>query len=528
MPKLRVAVAHPLLHVLAIVLVTFVFYVGSLDNFFYADDFVWLNRVKHLPGNWASVFTLENRYFTPLTYVSFFVNYKLFGLDPYWYHLQDLIFHAANGILLYLLAWKLTKNRLTSFIAAILFVTSFSLPITVFWPSARTDAIMFFFFMAAVIASLQGETDRCRHVPLALYIVALCAKGTALIMPFVLLVLPSGARSSKDRIKELLPYLAVNALYVILLLLVNTLGPRKIATAQGMVSFGNYIKGFAILIMPERFLAGTNPAALTIICAIVLLAAVIFAARLNDSTIRVGVALVAFGLLPLLFTREYSLTGSNTSAAGLLSSPSNRVYLSYAGIALVYGVLLEKMLRSGVVRPIRIVGFLLVLALLCINYHDIHSRNETWRIGSYNGRRDLHTLGSYPDLLTDNSVLLLYNFEGSTGFSTAMINTYFDLQNVEVHILGDEYKDEFTDPDKSPLSNPTHAFNHSSVKLILRCLGNPKTDQFITESNLLLQYVLMQYRDLYANRGNADASRTRLADGMQRLRSVLSRCTKAN
>jgi len=167
---------------------------------------------------------------------------------------------------------------------------------------------------------------------------------------------------------------------------------------------------------------------------------------------------------------------------------------------------------------------------LCVNYHEIHSRNETWSIGANNSRRDLYALSSYQDLLTDSSVLLLYNFEGSTGFSTAMIYSYFDLQNVEVHILGDEYKDEFTDPDNSPLNNPMHAFNPARVKLILRCLGNPKTDQFITESNQLVQIIFMQYRDLYANtpEGEMGVSRTRLADGMQKLRNVLSSCTKTN
>lgn len=113
MTKPRLFAQGQRLHLCIIVLVTFAFYLGTQDNFFYADDFIWLDRVKHLAGNWSSIFAIENRYFTPLTYLSFYVNYKLFGLNPFWYHLHDVIIHAANGLLLYLLACRISGKKYT-------------------------------------------------------------------------------------------------------------------------------------------------------------------------------------------------------------------------------------------------------------------------------------------------------------------------------------------------------------------------------------------------------------------------------
>jgi hypothetical protein len=527
MAKPRITIDNVPLQLLSIIVVTFIYYYGSLNNFFYADDFFWLDRVKHLTGNWASIFTLENRYFTPLTYLSFFVNYKLFGLNAFFYHLQDVIVHALNGTLLYVLTYLVSRNKLTSFIAAIAFVTSFSMLITVLWPSARTDLIMVFFSLATIIAFIRTRENRYKFVPVLLYVLALCAKGTALVIPVVLFLLTSRAKSLKSRIGELLPYLVINVAYASLLTMINSFGTKKFVTAQNMVSFTNYVRSLPTLIVPERYLAGAGTSILVVICVIIIITMIGLTTWLSDVTARIGAALAIFGLLPLLFTRDYVLAGSKAAPIHLISSPSNRVYLSCVGISLVYAVLFEKLLSSDKRLSVRIMSVLFLVSLLGVNYYELGLSNKIWKKGTAGVKNDMVMLDKNAPMLTENSVLLLFNFEGSTGFSTAMVHTLYDLKAFEVHTLDGRYNAELTNVSRSPLNNSQYAFNAANVKIIIDCPGHPYPDRLVADGNLTLQNVLADYRELYeaTSAAKAEPLRKRLEHNMLEFRTVLNECS---
>lgn len=522
----RIKVSNVLLHLFAIILVTVIFYSRSINNFFYADDFIWLDRIKHLPGNWSNIFTIENRYFTPLTYISFYTSYKLFGLNSYWYHLQDVTLHSLNGMLLYLLTYLITRNKLTSFIAATAFVTSFSIFITAFWPSARTDLIMVFFSLVTIIAFIRTEETRFRFVPLVVYILALCAKGTALVIPAILFLLAAPAKPFRDRIRAVLPYIATNAAYVSLLIMCNSLSAKKLVTAHNMVSFTNYVRSLPSLIIPERFLAGAGTSLLVTICIIVIITLVGIVIRFNDVLARIGAALAIFGLLPLIFTRDYVLAGSRASAIDLLSSPSNRVYLAVAGISLVYAFVFTKLLHNDNHLSVRIMSGLLLASLLCVNYYEIYLGNKKWSKGTNGAQNSVKALERNAYLLTENSELLLFNFEGSTGFSAAMINTLFDLKKFEVKAFNHLFIKAVTDVRSSPLKKYHNDQDPSRIKLIMNCSGHPHADRLVDSGNVILQHVLVDYREIYATTtaAEADPIKIRLNDNMSNLRAVLNEC----
>lgn len=419
MSRPYLTVDNPRLHLLTILLVTFVFYAGTFNNFFYADDFIWLDRVKHLAGNWSSIFNLEYRYFTPLTYLSFYVNHKLFGLNPFWYHLHDIIFHALNGCSLYLLTYRISRNRLTAFIAAVTFVTSSAILITVLWPSARTDLLMGFFSLATMVAFGRGDSTKHKLLPLALYALALCAKGTALILPVVLFLITESTKPLKGRVLEVAPYFAINVVYAVLLMLSNFLSAKLVETSHKIVSFTNFARSLPVLIVPERYLAEVGTPVLLLFCGVILVIMVVITIRSNELAVRIGTALTVFGLLPLLFTRDYALAGNNASAIQLLSSPSNRVYIACVGISLLSAVLLEQFMRGNRRLSARIMSGSLLLILLGSNYHTIRVVNQKWHNGNEGVRKDLVMLERSRAMLTENSVLLLFNVEGSSGFSKA-------------------------------------------------------------------------------------------------------------
>lgn len=514
------------LHLLTIVLVTFIFYCNSINNFFYADDFIWLNRVKHLPNNWFSIFTIENRYFTPLTYISFFVDYRLFGLNAFWYHLQDVIFHSINGVLLYVFAYKISRNKLTAFLAAILFVTSFSTIITVIWPSARTDLMMVFFSLATIIAFIREDSDKHNFVPVVLYILSLCAKGTALVIPIILFMLTSKTKPFKNRIQGLLPYFTVNVVYVALLAGISFLGPVKVVPTHNVVSVANFFKSLPALIVPERYLSQVDLPVLVSLCAIILVIMIVLVIKIDDITVRIGASLTISGLLPLLFTNEYTLAGNNANAVNFLSSPSNRIYLACAGISLIYAVVAEKASHLGTRLPVRIVPVIVLVSLLYVNYSELDLINKKWKTGTKSVECGVSTLERHASMLTNGSTLLLYNFEGSSGFLTAMMNTLYDLKDIEIHMIWLGYINELTNIDKSPLNNTSGRYNPDRVKLIINCQKSLNGDVLTASVNSKLQDILTDYSNLHKVSTKADTLliRNQLKENMERLRDMLLSC----
>ncbi|PIU17772.1 MAG: hypothetical protein COT18_12265, partial [Elusimicrobia bacterium CG08_land_8_20_14_0_20_59_10] len=63
-------------------------------------------------------------YYRPLQSVSNAVDFTVWKLNPFGYHLTNLFFHLLNSCLLFLLAGKLGFSRVVSFIAAALFAAN--------------------------------------------------------------------------------------------------------------------------------------------------------------------------------------------------------------------------------------------------------------------------------------------------------------------------------------------------------------------------------------------------------------------
>ncbi len=439
MVKPRLKANNILLHAAVIILVTFIYYYNSLNNFFYADDFIWLDRIKHLNGNWINIFNLENGYFTPLTYISFYVSNMLFGLTPYWYHLTDVTIHAMNGLLLYFLANCVSKSRLISFIAALLFVTSCSTIITVIWSASRTDLFM---------------------------------------------------------VREI--------------------------SAPYKISFINIAGPLASLVVPERILAGTSNIMQGLVGIIIFTALVAVTVRANSVTVRLGTALTVCGILPLL-TRSYVLAGSEASAYNMLGSPSNRIYLSYTGISLVCAFLLSQLIQSERHRIFRIISVAALVSLLYINYYENTMRLRIWSKGTSKTSYDLSRLNKDASMLTEDSELLLYNFEGSTRFSRAMINAFFDLKRLDVNVFrADSYK-MFTTVDESFIDK---SYNNSSIRFVMSCPTHPYEDILEKDSNIILQSILAGYRNLATSTSAAESLTTtkRLENDIAKLKILMNEC----
>src|SRR5262249_1578748 len=88
----------------------------NLDDPIYVQDNPLLNK-----NPLAAFTTIHAGYWIPLTWISYQIDYQLYGLAPAGYHRTNLLLHAANVVLVFMLLCRLTGATLPSGLAAALF-----------------------------------------------------------------------------------------------------------------------------------------------------------------------------------------------------------------------------------------------------------------------------------------------------------------------------------------------------------------------------------------------------------------------
>lgn len=178
------------LHYFILMLITYGLYHQTFYSDWSIDDFkVIVNNadIKSLAD-----FIKNTNPGRPLRELSFWIDYKIFGLTPYGFHFQHLFWHGLNGIIVYCISRKLFFRALPSLIAAILFLVH---PITVEVIaniSHRKDSLSLAFSMLSLLVfgwAHDSQTNRKKTLlflaSLVLYLVACKAKLNAALTPLL-------------------------------------------------------------------------------------------------------------------------------------------------------------------------------------------------------------------------------------------------------------------------------------------------------------------------------------------------------
>ena len=216
-PKHRAALLAAL-----IVAATAAAYAPALDAGFIWDDdnYVTENPLLRAPDGLRRIwFSMDapSQYF-PLVYTTFRIEYALWGLDPYGYHLVNVLLHAANALLVW---WVLRRlGAPGAWFAAAIFALHPVHVESVAWITERKNVLSLFFFLASLLAWMRfaepgaGAKGRCYAASLACHALALFSKTTACTLPAAqLLVLwLRGERIRLRRIAQVLPFLLLGFL----------------------------------------------------------------------------------------------------------------------------------------------------------------------------------------------------------------------------------------------------------------------------------------------------------------------------
>jgi len=200
---------------------------GLLSGFVWDDEglIVQRSRLFSNPGNIltilsssdAGLYVRANPYYRPVTGLSYFMDYHLWGLKPFWYHLENVLLHALVVALLYVLVAKAFGDVTLAFIVALLFAVHPVNAEAVDFISARNN-ILCAALMAGSLLCVQSRTVAGALCGLAAYFLALLSKEPAVVMPFFLLSLTFFGRQEKYRTGKVLlgGYFAVTVVYFLL------------------------------------------------------------------------------------------------------------------------------------------------------------------------------------------------------------------------------------------------------------------------------------------------------------------------
>lgn len=130
-------------------------------------------------------------YWVPLTVVSHMAATEAFGLDPGGHHLVNLLLHALNAVLLFLVLERATAAALPSALAAAVFAVHPLQVEAVAWVTARKDVLSGLFALltvAAYVGWTRGGGRRSYGAMLASFALSLLAKPLVML-PLMLLLL---------------------------------------------------------------------------------------------------------------------------------------------------------------------------------------------------------------------------------------------------------------------------------------------------------------------------------------------------
>lgn len=208
-PRLLHSSALFALGVAALALIVFLPALGN--DFVDWDDEINLTANPHYRGlgwaqlRWMATSAYVLGHWIPLTWLSFGIDYVLWGMHPFGYHLTNVLLHAANAALFTLISLRLlrlamprvdeTHARLGA-VAAALFWALHPLRVeSVAWATERRDVLAGLFFLLSVLAYLcmaAAPAERRRRwlaASVAAFAAALLSKPIVMTLPLVLLVL---------------------------------------------------------------------------------------------------------------------------------------------------------------------------------------------------------------------------------------------------------------------------------------------------------------------------------------------------
>jgi tetratricopeptide (TPR) repeat protein len=205
-----------------------VVYSGSTGHRFLLnwDDINYIVENAAVRGiSWEHLKSAFTRFYVgnyaPLHILSYMLDYELWGLRPFGFVLTNVVIHALNGVLFYLLVVRMGGRRLHGFIAAFIFLFHPVQVESVAWISQRKTVLAMFFFLLSFYSYIlyrdDGREEWLYYVAsVVAFVFSLLSKSVTVIMPLVLFLYDiclTKKRDLKRLVADKLPYVFAAAIF---------------------------------------------------------------------------------------------------------------------------------------------------------------------------------------------------------------------------------------------------------------------------------------------------------------------------
>ncbi|MFA5177153.1 MAG: tetratricopeptide repeat protein [Candidatus Omnitrophota bacterium] len=203
-----------------------IFYSNSLGNPFIWDDEALIVRNPSIRSwqNLPSAFTSDlysgidfgSNFYRPLQAATNIWDYHFWQLNPFGYHLTNIILQILAAFLVFLLGCAILKQVSLALGTALLFSVSPLHTEAVTYISGRADMLMGIFLLSALLLFIRGY----RFLAWLAFIPALLSKELAVVFPLVILAYlfyyrREELKNPANFIKLLLPFLIIDLIYVL-------------------------------------------------------------------------------------------------------------------------------------------------------------------------------------------------------------------------------------------------------------------------------------------------------------------------
>jgi hypothetical protein len=317
--------------------------------------------------------------FRPATFLSFYIDYRLFGFEPVPFHLVNVIIHSLNASLVYIATRMLTRGKTIALVAA-LFFSAYPAGIeAVGWVSGRFELTCCMWIFISIILWLKsGERRYFIYLSGLAYLIALLCKEVAIGAIVVYFTL--GLMYGKERKLDVLNWLLVQALALIIFFsfriwLFGSVAGDTFATRGGiwiaMVPehiFGNLGANLRIMLTPfNRVIENINEVLLYWVFGI------FFVAALANVLVRNSQEFARWILFGIVFI--FSFIGPCLVMVPVLDSldGSRFLYFPSIGLGIILGVAVDQ-----AKKPWRYAMFAPLIFILIFNVVVLQHNIKNW------------------------------------------------------------------------------------------------------------------------------------------------------
>ncbi len=223
---------------LLLLTITFFSFYSSLGNEFVSWDDNWLltenTKVFSLSSSNLEEIFCSYHYglYHPLVLLSYAIEHHFCQLNPFIYHLDNLILHLLNTLLVFFLIINFSKlfqspknvdcnhpqlSIIIGFITALFFGIHPSRVESVVWISQRKDVLFTFFYIATLLIYIKSSNWKLIFVSVLFFVFSLMSKPMAITLPAILFLIDWTA-GKKLNFKNKLPFIFISIIFLVIAL----------------------------------------------------------------------------------------------------------------------------------------------------------------------------------------------------------------------------------------------------------------------------------------------------------------------